>query len=314
MHKHRRITLRRLEVFVEIVESGGFRAAADRLRLAQPSISNHIQALEAEVGGSLFRRLRGSGVELTDLGKTFLTHAKLLLADASSMAVDLDRTKAEAERRVIFACQRSLADFMPPLIAEFARTNRDIELLTRVGYQEEIVEMIKNGAANVGLFLSNREIPGLSSTVIGQEEIVVVASPNHPLAGRRSIPPAELDNHAFVGAPAGSLFGEDVIAMLNRIGVHRVDVVSAATEFEFLRAMVLADVGLYCCFRKRAQAEIDAGTLIRLDLDAPPLMMDIRQVFSMKRQVSPSVVRFAEFLRKQQRRYLQPDSRANAVS
>jgi len=57
-----------------------------------------------------------------------------------------------------------------------------------------------------------------------------------------------------------------------------------------------------------------AGTLIRLDLDAPPLMMDIRQVFSMKRQVSPSVVRFAEFLRKQQRRYLQPDSRANAVS
>jgi len=314
MHKHRRITLRRLEVFVEIVESGGFRAAADRLRLAQPSISNHIQALETEVGGSLFRRLRGSGVELTDLGKTFLTHAKLLLADANSMAVDLDRTKAEAERRVIFACQRSLADFMPPLIAEFARTNRDIELMTRVGYQEEIIEMIKNGAANVGLYLGNREIPGLSSTVIGHEEIVVVASRNHPLAGRPSIPPAELDHHAFVGAPSGSLFGEDVIAMLNRIGVQRVDVVSAATEFEFLRAMVLADVGLYCCLRKRAQAEIDAGTLVKLDLDAPPLMMDIRQVFSMKRQVSPSVVRFADFLRKQQRRFLQPASRANAMS
>lgn len=305
MQKHRRITLRRLEVFLEIVDSGGFRAAADRLGLAQPSVSNHVQALEAEAGGMLFRRRRGSGVELTDLGKTFLNHAKLLLDEANRMARDLDQSRADAERQVIFACQRSLADFMPPLVAEFARDHREVELTTRVGRQEEVVDMIKNGAANIGLFLSNRDVPGLKSFVIGTEEIVIVASRSHPLAGRRKIPPPELSRHTFVGAPAGSLFGDVIAQLLNDIGAEHVRVVSTATEFEFLRALVLADVGLYCCLRKRAQPDIDKGLLVPLDLDAPPLLLEIRQVFSIKRQVSPAVARFAEFLRQRQRQYLQ---------
>jgi DNA-binding transcriptional LysR family regulator len=305
MQKHRRITLRRLEVFVEIVENGGFRAAADRLGLAQPSVSNHVQALEAEAGGMLFRRRRGSGVELTDLGKTFLTHAKLLLSEANSMAMDLDQSRAEAERQVIFACQRSLADFMPPLIAEYARDHREVELMTRVGRQEEIVDMIKNGAANIGLFLSNRDIPGLKSFVIGAEEVVIIASRSHPLAGRRKIAPSELSNHTFVGAPAGSLFGDAIAGLLRDIGTEHVKVVSTATEFEFLRALVLADVGLYCCLRKRAQPDIDKGQLVALDLDAAPLLLEVRQVFSIRRQVSPAVARFAEFLRRRQRQYRQ---------
>jgi DNA-binding transcriptional LysR family regulator len=305
MQKHRRITLRRLEVFLEIVDSGGFRAAADRLGLAQPSISNHVQALEAEAGGMLFRRRRGSGVELTDLGKTFLNHAKLLLDEANRMAMDLDQSRADAERQVIFACQRSLADFMPPLVAEFARDHREVELMTRVGRQEEIVDMIKTGAANIGLFLSNHDVPGLKSFVIGTEEIVIVASRSHSLAGRRRISPSELSGHAFVGAPAGSLFGDAIARLLNDIGVEHVRVVSTATEFEFLRALVLADVGLYCCLRKRAQPDIDTGQLVALDLDAPPLLLEIRQVFSIRRQVSPAVARFAEFLRQRQRHYRQ---------
>jgi DNA-binding transcriptional LysR family regulator len=312
MHKHRRITLRRLEVFIRIVDCGGFRAAADRLGMAQPSVSNHVQALEAEAGGTLFRRRRGSGVELTDLGQTFLTHAKLLLAEADSMAVNLDRSKAEAERRVIFACQRSLSDFMPPLVAEFARRHRDVELVTRIGSQEEVIDTIKSGAANVGLYLSNSDIPGLNATIIGHQEIAIVASPKHTLAQRQAISPAELGNHSFVGAPEGPLFGLGIAEMLHSIGVQHVKMSSMATEFEFLRALVIAEVGLYCCLRKRVQQDLDRGNLAMLSLDAPPLLMEVRQVFSVKRQVSPSVVLFANFLREQQNRYLQIGSTTNA--
>lgn len=273
--------------------------------MSQPSVSNHVQAIEAEAGGMLFRRRRGSGVELTDLGRTFLAHAKLLLADADSMAVDLDRSRAMAERRVIFACQRSLSDFMPPLVAEFALKHPDIELMTRVGRQEEVVDMINNGAANVGLYLSNSDVPGLRSTVIGHKEIVIVAARKHPLARRHAIHPSELDEYCFVGAPEGSLFGQGILQLLTDVGVRQIKLVSMATEFEFLRALVLAEVGLYCCLRKRIQPDIDSGELAVLSLDAPPLTMEVRQVFSIKQQVSPSVVLFAKFLREQQSRYLQ---------
>jgi DNA-binding transcriptional LysR family regulator len=296
-----RITFRRLEVFIAIVESGGFGAAAERLGMAQPSVSRHIEALEAQAGGALFQRRRGRGVDLSELGKTFLAHARQLMAEADSMVADLRRSQGEASRRVIFACQRSLSDFLPPVLARFAGDHRDIELITRVGRQEEVIDQIRNASADLGLYLSNHDAPGLKSTVIGQEEMVIVASPHHPLAKQRSIDPAELEKYGFVGAPAGSLIGQATAQLLAGIGVRKMTLVSQATEFEYLRAMSLADVGLYCCFRKRIQPDIDQGRLVALDLDAPPLMMEVRQAVAAAHSASPAVTLFADFLRRQHR-------------
>jgi DNA-binding transcriptional LysR family regulator len=292
-----RITLRRLQVFLAIADSGSFRAAAEKLGIAQPSVSTHVQALEDQTGGALFQRRRGRRVELTDLGQTFLTHSRQLLAEADSMASGLHRWRLQAERRVVFACQRSLSDLMAPLLAEFAAQYREIELMTRVGRHEEVVEWIKDGSADVGLYLSNNEFPGLTSIVVGQQEIAVVASPCHPLAHRAKVTPSELEVCNFVGPPEGSLLGQGIAQLLADIGVKVVKTVSKATEFEFLRALVIGEVGLYCCLRTRVQADLDNGRLVMLSLDAPPLMMDMRQSLSIKRPLSPSVALVGEFLR-----------------
>jgi len=303
MQKPPRITLRRLEVFIAIADGGGFRAAAEKLGMAQPSVSSHVQALEKQVGGTLFRRRRGSGVDLTELGKTFLTHARQMLVEADSMAADLYRSRIQAERRIVFACQRSLSDFIPPLLAEFAGRHRDLELVTRVGRQEEVMDLIRSNEANLGLYLSNQDFPGLRSVVVGQQELAIVASPQHPLARRKSIAPEELDNFSFVGPPEGSLFGQGMRQLLADIGARNISIVSKATEFEFLRALVVAEVGLYCCLLKRVQADLDKGDLVRLSIGAPPLTMDVRQVFSVGTPVSPSVALFAEFLRTRHQSY-----------
>jgi DNA-binding transcriptional LysR family regulator len=296
-----RITLRKLEVFLTVAECGGFRAAAERLGMTQPSVSSHMQALEDQVGGSLFRRQRGRGVELTELGQIFIAHAKLLLADADTMASDVNRLRLEAERRVVFACQRSLGEFLPPLLADFADKHRDLELITRVGRQEEVLDWIRSGTANVGLFLGNHDYPGLTSVVVGQQEFVVIASPRHPLAARADIAPSELEKCSFVGAPEDSLLGQAIGSLLSQVGVRSIHHVSKATEFEFLRALVIKQVGIYCCLRRRIQADLDRGTLVALRLGAPPLMMDVRQVYSTKLPVFPAVATFGEFLRQQYR-------------
>ena len=289
--------MRRLEVFVAISECGGFRSAAERLGMAPPSVSAHVQALEVEVGGDLFERRSGRGVRLTDIGQTFLRHARLLLAEADDMASDMRRVKLETDRRVIFACQRSLSDFLPAVLADFADQRREIELITRVGRHEEVIEMIETGAANLGLYLGNLDIPGLKSVIVGQQELAIVTAPGHTLAKRRLIDAAELEHHNFVGPPEGSYFNEAMLQLLAEIGAKNISIVSRATEFEFLRALAIAGVGLYCCLRKRVAPDIDRGALVMLPIDAPPLMMDVRQVFSGRRPVSPSVALFAEFLR-----------------
>src|SRR5690606_1860791 len=68
------VTLRRMEVFVAIVDEGSFAAAADRFGIAQPSVSAHIRALERDVGGEVFARRRGRRPVLTELGRSVLSH------------------------------------------------------------------------------------------------------------------------------------------------------------------------------------------------------------------------------------------------
>jgi molybdate transport repressor ModE-like protein len=290
-------TLRRLEVFAAVAECGGFRAAADKLGMSQPSVSTHVEALERQVQGELFERRRGRSGRLTELGATFLGHAQQLLAEADCLASDVARARAERERRVVFACQRSLSDLLPSLLAEFAGQHREIELVTRVGRQEEVIELVRSAGADIGLFLGNADIAGVHSTIIGHQQLVIVAAPRHPLARRKRIDPGELNRHDFVAAPQNSLLGHDIARLLADIGAGSITVVSRATEFEFLRALALEGVGLYCCVASHVTGDIAAGRLVVLSLDAPPLTLQMRQLFPMRRSVSRAVSAFAAFQR-----------------
>src|SRR3954449_3905396 len=76
-----RMNLRQLQYFVAIADEGSFTRAAERLLVAQPSLSQQIKSLERELGGELLERLP-NGVRLTAVGKAFMTEARLAVAHA----------------------------------------------------------------------------------------------------------------------------------------------------------------------------------------------------------------------------------------
>src|SRR5919202_7107541 len=79
------MTLQQLIYFLAAVEHGSFSAAADALHMAQPSLSEQIRRLEAELGVPLFARV-GRGLTLTEAGRLLLPHAERTLADAQAAA------------------------------------------------------------------------------------------------------------------------------------------------------------------------------------------------------------------------------------
>jgi DNA-binding transcriptional LysR family regulator len=76
------VTLQQLACFCMTAHEGSFSAAARRMRLSQPSVSDQVRRLEAELGATLVRST-GRGVKLTGDGQTFLVHAERVLADAN---------------------------------------------------------------------------------------------------------------------------------------------------------------------------------------------------------------------------------------
>src|SRR4051794_23179920 len=74
------MTLQQLEYFLAAVQRGSFSAAADSLHMAQPSLSEQVRRLEAELGVELFTRV-GRGLQLTDAGRALRPHAERVLAE-----------------------------------------------------------------------------------------------------------------------------------------------------------------------------------------------------------------------------------------
>jgi molybdate transport repressor ModE-like protein len=288
-------TLRRLQVFVMVAETGSFAAAARQLGISQPSVSSHIQNLEKELAGPLFVREPGRRAALTDGGRKLLLHARSMLASASKLEEGAGNRKPPGTLTI--ACQRSLANtVMREPLACFAREHRDIRMAVRIAFQEEVIANIRSGAADVGYLLSNTPITGVRSKLIGRLRFVVFAPPNHTLAARKRIRAVELRDFEFVGPPERSMFCRTVAAMLQTIGVEPLNIVAEGTEFSVLRDLTLAGMGLCCSLEASVRADVASRQVVVLDIDAPPLFADVLELTPARNDSRSSVRLFSELL------------------
>lgn len=297
-HPLQNVTIRQLSVFTTVVDAGGFGAASERLDIAQTSVSAHIQAIEEQLGHPVFVRRPGRTPVLTELGAALLGHARTILAEVEALTSRFAVKERRFDEQIVFACQRPIAhSVLPPVVAHFALEHPTVELVTRVGTQEEVTELIQNGSAGIGCLISNDDIANVSSEALGTERCVLIAGRRHPLAGRDTVDASELERFPFVGAPESSLYGRSVDRMLRDIGMQRINMVSRATEYQVLRQLVIAGVGIACVAEKRVTRDVATGDIVVLPLSGSPLTMTVRLLLSPGKRATPAVQSFIEAIR-----------------
>ncbi|MGF6768043.1 DNA-binding transcriptional LysR family regulator [Paraburkholderia sp. GAS199] len=262
------VTFRSLEVFVAVIESGGFGAAAATLGIAQPSVSVHVRDLENKLGRRLFDRRPGVNPELTDAGRAYYAYALEALAKAKAATSDIRKSR----ERLRFAAQRFVADqlLVKPL-GEFAAKYPNIELVARSGTFEEVLSLCRSGQVDLGFMLSTGEVPGLVTEPLGRYRLSLIAAPDHPLASQRKIPIHSLTNFPFVAAHDTSYFGRTIASMLRAAGLSQLKVASQAQDMSMVRSMVIAGVGIACSLRRSVVQDLAAGTLVELDVEMSPM-------------------------------------------
>jgi DNA-binding transcriptional LysR family regulator len=230
------VNLRQLEYFAVIAEEGSFTRAAERLLVAQPSLSQQIGALEAELGGPLLERMP-RGVRLTTAGQSFLPEARAAISHADRarrsvrMALGL-----EAGHLEIAAATSAAAGILPSVLRRWQELHPTIEVsLREYPHRRLLDDGVRDGDGDmaVGSPPGNWEGP---IEPLGWEEFVLVLPDGDPLLGRRSIPLADLAERRWVHfAPSHGL--AEVVDMqcaaagfTPRVAV-RTSQVSAAPQF-----------------------------------------------------------------------------------
>lgn len=271
---------RRLAVFKSVVDCGGFNAAANRLGIAQPSVGAHVKALELQIGQPLFHRHRGARPVLTRAGEALYAYAVEALSKAEAASHRLADLRTQAEREIVIALHRDLTMHgVPARLAAFRQKHPRTRVITRIGTIEDVLELVRSNAAGFGLVLAEGPISGLHSEVLAREPLMLVAAPNHPLAGRRLVSAGELSRYSFVMGLRGSRYFQLTDSALRRLGLRRYDIAMEMQESAAVKEAVRHGAGLACLPRCTVRSELEAGTLVEISHQGPLQILDLRCVY-----------------------------------
>ena len=174
-------TLKQMAYWLAVVEEDSFTRAAERLHIAQPSLSQQIRSLEAEIGGTLIERLP-RGVRLTPAGKEFLPHARAAVRSAES-AVRSARSALRLELgEVEIATVRSIAaGLLPDLVQAWRERYPGTSVrLHEFNHRRHSEQAVRDGEADVGIGPPPLEWTGPICR-LGWEELVIVLPQDDPL-------------------------------------------------------------------------------------------------------------------------------------
>jgi DNA-binding transcriptional LysR family regulator len=199
--------VRRLRSLCAIADHGSLTGAADALDFTQPAISQHLAALEAEVGAPLVNRSRG-GAELTAAGALLVEHARAALDRLALAELQVGDLLEHERRRVRLAAHSSsLARLVPPAVADLRRRIPDAEVTIAECGPPKALAKLRRGDIDLAVTFrrAGAEAPeGVEERVLLEESMHAVVPHGHRLAEAESVELAALRDDPWIQGPSAT--------------------------------------------------------------------------------------------------------------
>ncbi len=314
--------LRHLRYFLAVADSMSFTAAAERLHIAQPALSQQIRALERELGVMLIERgARTRG--LTEAGARFALRARRILLEAETASEEMAGFGSGRHGTVRFgsALQSLTEGRVAGLLAGFHRENPGLRVSFREAHTRPLLSALAHGRLDLALIHLGEGAGGGDLRIefedfpveierLYEEPLLLVVGPTHRLAGRRSVRWDELGREEFVSFGASSTVRE-LAARAARVAGIPLRAPISAINLGTIRALVSAGLGV--SILPRAAFALPGPPLRALKLIDPSLTRVVSLARNTIRYERPASRRFAEFLRDGLKRPAESDRRPRAV-
>lgn len=178
--------LRQLLYVLQIANERNFSRAAEKLHIAQPSLSQQLSKLERELGVMLFQR-NTSAVELTHAGTKFVEQAQIIIDAVELLRQEMtDISELRTGRVVVGSMPITGAHLLPHVLPVFKRKYPEIDITLLEDSSMNLEKLTASGQTDLSLLSLPLEIPALAYEILGEERIDLAVPPEHPLAERAS--------------------------------------------------------------------------------------------------------------------------------
>jgi LysR family transcriptional regulator, hydrogen peroxide-inducible genes activator len=237
------VEVHQLRYFCAVARHGTFTRASEVEHVAQPSLSQQVLKLEAELGARLFDRLPRSA-KLTVFGKAFLPKAERILRELEAAKIELRDMSGNEKGEVVVGIIPTIAAYLlPKLLNNFSLQHPLVTIKVFEDITPVLLQRLHEGTIDIAV--AALPIPGrdLASVELFEEKFYAVLPEKHDLATRASISLAELNREPFLLLKEGHCFRDSVIAACQKAKVSP-SVVFESGQFATILAMVAAGMGV----------------------------------------------------------------------
>lgn len=293
------ITLRQLKVFERVARRLSFTRAAEELYMTQPAVSMQIKQFEETIGLPLFERL-GKKIYLTQAGEEFYQLSRTISLKLEEAEQLVDELKGTEGGRLVVAVASTVHYFAIRLLADFCRDYPKVRVNFKVTNRKGLLQLLEDNEADIVLMGKPPEGQDLVAEPFMDNPLVIIAPPDHPLAGKSSIAIEELTGETFLMRELGSGTRNSVERFFVEKGIH----VSASMEMNTNGAIkqgVEVGLGLGIVSLHTIEQELKDGRVVILDVESFPIMRQWYIVHRAGKRLSGVARVFEEFVRTEAR-------------
>jgi len=288
------LTLRQLKVFESVARHLNYTRAAEELHLTQPAVSMQIKQLEEHLAVPLFEQL-GKRIHLTEAGQEVLGYARAINQQLDELESVLNRMKGLGGGRLKISVASTANYFVPTLLGSFSRRYPEVTVSLDVTNRETLLSQLAEN--NVDLVIMGR--PPADADVDAESfmdnPLVVVAPPDHPLAGRKKIPLKRLQEETFLVREPGSGTRVAMERFFNERGMKLKTGMEVGSN-EAIKQAVQAGLGLGLLSRVTIEQELELKRLVELDIQEFPIMRHWYVVHRKGKRLSAAAEAFRGFV------------------
>jgi DNA-binding transcriptional LysR family regulator len=282
-----------LKTFCEVAARQSFTKAAVELGYAQSSVTMQIQKLEREYGATLFERY-GTKLRLTPPGESLLKIAAKML----DLYIESKETIGNqvSGTLTIGTIDSLAAYFLPPYLQQLRGLFPDLNILLQPERETAILSKVKEGEFDIGFLLDRRHSDAsLSSTIIKEEPLVLIAPPNHPLTQLAKVELTHLNGVELIVSEESCNYRKMFEQVLKEHGIA-VRIGFELGNPEAIKQCVRNGLGIALLPRIVVEEEVHQGTLAVLPLIHPDLRFDLQFFIHPKKWMSQPLLKFIQLI------------------
>ena len=235
--------MQQLRYVVAVARAGNFSRAAAQCQVAQPSLSQQIQKLEAELGERLFDRQKRV-TKPTPAGEVFLRRAVRILEEADAAKREVADARDLLRGTVTLGVLPTIAPYLlPAVMAQFTAKFPGVEIVVHEDTTAQLLKLAHGYEIDFALASQPIRDERLEIRALFAEELLVALPPGHPLTRRRTLTAADLEGQRLIVLKEGHCLGDQVLGFCDRRDL-RPKISFRSAQLETIQALVASGLGL----------------------------------------------------------------------